>query len=116
MKYCRSGNIREVLMFARRTNSQIQELRKFFLYNYSATKENENSRIPNFVESSKIRNSRIFKAAPWDDINFRFLFCSEVVYPTDHDFIFYGIFTFLKIFFIRTFMNPTVNQTNFLYI
>ena len=32
------------------------------------------------------------KAAPWDDINFRFLFCNEVVYPTDHDFIFYGIF------------------------
>ena len=34
------------------------------------------------------------KAAPWDDINFRFLFCNEVVYPTDHDFIFYGIFRF----------------------
>ena len=33
-----------------------------------------------------------FKAAPYDDINFRFLFCNEVVYPTDHDFIFYGIF------------------------
>ena len=28
-----------------------------------------------------------FKAAPWDDINFRFLFCNEVVYPPDHDFI-----------------------------
>ena len=27
-----------------------------------------------------------FKAAPWDDINFRFNFCNEVVYPPDHDF------------------------------
>ena len=35
---------------------------------------------------------RMLKAAPWDDINFRFLFCIEVVYPTDHDFIIYGIF------------------------
>ena len=28
------------------------------------------------------------KAAPWDDINFIFLFFIEVVYPTDQDFIF----------------------------
>ena len=40
----------------------------------------------------------ILKAAPWEDINFRFLFCNEVMYPTDHDF-----------------KNPTVTQTNFLY-
>ena len=53
------------------------------------------------------------KAAHRDDINIRFLFCNEVVYPTDHDFIFYWIFIFLKIFFIHTFMNPTVTQTNF---
>ena len=37
---------------------------------------------------------KVLKAAPWDDINFRFLFCNEVVYPTEHDFIFYGIFRF----------------------
>ena len=49
---------------------------------------------------------------------FVFLFCNEVLYPTDHDFIFYGIFQFLKTFFIHTStysMNPTVTQTNFLY-
>ena len=53
------------------------------------------------------------KAAPWDDINFRFLFCNEVVYPTDHDLIFYWIFRFL----IHTFMNPTVNPNKlFVYL
>ena len=58
-----------------------------------------------------------FKAAPWNDINFRFLLRNEVVYPTDHDFIFifYEIFRFFEIFFIYTFMNPAVTQTNFLY-
>ena len=55
------------------------------------------------------------KAAPYDDINFRILFCNEVVNPTDHDFIFYGIFRFSKIFFIHYFMNSTVTQTNVLY-
>ena len=40
-----------------------------------------------------------FKAAPWDDINFRFKFCIEVVHPTDHDFIFFRVFRFLQIFF-----------------
>ena len=64
-------------------------------------------------EFFNFQNSRqTIKAAPYDDINFCFLFCSEVVYPTDHDFIFHGIFTFLKIFFIHYFMNPTVTQTN----
>ena len=29
------------------------------------------------------------KAAPWDDINFRFYLRNEVVYPTDHGFIFF---------------------------
>ena len=35
------------------------------------------------------------KAAPWDDINFRFYFRTEVVYPTDHVFIFFRISIFL---------------------
>ena len=43
----------------------------------------------------------IVKAAPWDDINFRFYFRTEVVYPTDHVFIFFRIFIFLKIFLIN---------------
>ena len=36
------------------------------------------------------------KAAPWDDINFRFQFCNEVVYPPDHDFIFFRVFRLKK--------------------
>ena len=36
--YCRSGNIREVLIFERKTNSRIQELRENYYYN-SAAKE-----------------------------------------------------------------------------
>ena len=36
----------------------------------------------------------MFKAAPWDDSNFRFYFCYEVVYPPDHDFIFLRVFRF----------------------
>ena len=39
----------------------------------------------------------LLKAAPYDDINFRFLLCNKVVYPTDHDFIFNGIFRLKKI-------------------
>ena len=35
------------------------------------------------------------KAATRDDINFRFYFRTEVVYPTDHKFIFFRIFIFL---------------------
>ena len=35
------------------------------------------------------------KAAPWDDINFRFYFRTVVVYPTDHVFISFRIFIFL---------------------
>ena len=63
--YCRSGNIREVLIFAnfaRRTNSRIQEPRENYHYN-SATEKNLNSRILNFVKSPKIRNSRKIKHA-----------------------------------------------------
>ena len=55
------------------------------------------------------------KAAPWDDINFRFRFCNEVVYPQDHDFIFFWIFRFKKIFFINISMKLLQTQTNFLY-
>ena len=40
------------------------------------------------------------KAAPWDDINFRFQFCNEVVYPPDHDFFFSEIIDFLKYFLL----------------
>ena len=35
------------------------------------------------------------KAAPWDATNFRFYFRTEVVYPTDHVFIFFRILIFL---------------------
>ena len=38
MTYCRSGNVREVLIFARTTNPQIQESRENYFYN-SATKK-----------------------------------------------------------------------------
>ena len=46
------------------------------------------------------------KAAPWDNINFCFNFGNEVVDPPDHDFIFFRVFRFLKIFFINISMNP----------
>ena len=69
-----------------------------------------------FLQRKNAVSAYLFiKAAPWDDIDFCFLFCNEVVYPADHDFIFYRIFRFFKIFFIHTFKNPTVTQTNFLY-
>ena len=55
------------------------------------------------------------KAAPWDDINFRFSFCNEVVYHPDHDFIFFRFFRFFKLFFINIFMKPLKTQTNFVY-
>ena len=50
-----------------------------------------------------------FKAAPWDDINFRFESRTEVVYLMDHVFIFFRIFMFLHIFnqhFYETRSNP----------
>ena len=55
------------------------------------------------------------KAAPWDDINFRFYFWNEVVYPPDHDFIFFRVFKYKKIFFINISMNPLKTQTNFVF-
>ena len=57
----------------------------------------------------------MFEAAPWDDINSRFHFHNEVVYPLDHDFILFRYFRFKKIFFINISMNPLNTQTNFLY-
>ena len=45
-----------------------------------------------------IKCNLLLEAAPWDDINFRFYFRTEVVYPwypTDHVFIFFRIFIFL---------------------
>ena len=48
----------------------------------------------------------LFQAAPWDDNNFYFLFCNEVVYPTDNYFISFRGFEFKKIFFINIFMKP----------
>ena len=65
---------------------------------------------------ASIENLSIYiKAAPWDDINFRFYFRTEVVYPTDHVFIFFRIFIFLQIFLINISMKPEVTQTNYLY-
>ena len=58
--YCRSGNIRKVLIFAnfaKKTNSPMQESCNFFYYN-SATNENENSRVLNFVKSPRIKKIR----------------------------------------------------------
>ena len=57
----------------------------------------------------------LLKVAPWDDINFRFYFRTEVVYPTDHVFIFFRIFIFLQIFLINISMKPEETQTNYLY-
>ena len=34
-----------------------------------------------------LRGVLALNAASWDDINFRFHFCNEVVYPPDHDFM-----------------------------
>ena len=45
------------------------------------------------------QHERSFKAAPWDDINFYFLFCNEVVHPKDHDFIFSEFLDFEFFFF-----------------
>ena len=55
------------------------------------------------------------KAAPWDDINFCFSFCNEVVYPPDHDYIFFRVFRFLQIFLINISMKPLKTRTYFLY-
>ena len=64
--YCRSGDVREVLIFAnfaRSKNLGIQESRKNHYYNSATKEKKENSRILSFVGSPKIRNSRKFKHA-----------------------------------------------------
>ena len=65
--------------------------------------------------STTKRRILTLKAASWDDINFRFYFRTEVVYPTDHAFIFFRIFIFLQIFLINISMKPEETQTNYLY-
>ena len=52
------------------------------------------------------------KRLSWDDINFRFYFCNEVVYPTDHDFIFFQSF-YIKKKIINIYMNPLKTQQTF---
>ena len=78
--------------------------------------------LRNFKETEKCRSTGDqndtlinIKAAPWDDINFRFYYCTEVVYPTDHVLIFFRIFIFLQIFLINISIKPEVTQTNYLY-
>ena len=62
--YCRSGNIREILIFAnfargdKFTNSRISQKNIIIIV---LPKKNENSQILNSVKSTKIRNSRKFK-------------------------------------------------------
>ena len=66
-QYCRSGNIREVLIiyanFAMMTNSRIRESREFFFFIKALLEKNNNSRILIFVKSPKIRNSQKLKHA-----------------------------------------------------
>ena len=74
--YCRSGNIRKVLIyvlifenFARRTNSRIKEsseniiLYMYYYHNRAIIIEIDNSRIQNFAKSPAITNSRKSKHA-----------------------------------------------------
>ena len=56
--YCRSGDIRDVLIFARRTNSQNQESRGNFYYN-SATKEKW--KFANSEQREKSQNQKFAK-------------------------------------------------------
>ena len=55
------------------------------------------------------------KAAPWDDINFRFYFYNEVVYSPDNDFIFFK-FLDLKKSFLLTFLLSRLKPKQFFYI
>ena len=65
-----------------------------------------------FVESPlSIPN---IKGAPWDDINFDIFY--EVVYPADHDFIFFKIFKLKKTHFSTTLIRiQRKPPTNYLY-
>ena len=60
--YCRSGNVCEVLIFTRRTNSRIQESCKKYYYN-SAAKEKLKFVNSKLREKSQIRNLQKFKHA-----------------------------------------------------
>ena len=44
------------------------------------------------------------KVAPWDDIEFGFQFCNEVVSPADHDLGFLKMFGFKKKHILSTFI------------
>ena len=62
VEYCRSGNIREVLIFAnfaKRTNENPAKI----IIIIALLKKNENSRILNIVNSSKVGKSQKFKHA-----------------------------------------------------
>ena len=64
--YCRSGNIRKVLIFtnsAKRSNSRIEEFRDFFYYNSATFIEIDNLRILDFTKILKITNSQKSKHA-----------------------------------------------------
>ena len=56
--YCRSGDIRDVLIFARRTTAQIQEFRGNYYYN-TATKEKCN--FANSEQREKSQNQKFAK-------------------------------------------------------
>ena len=43
------------------------------------------------------------------------IFVFSFVSPPDHDFIFFRVFRFKKIFFINISMNPIKTQTNFMF-
>ena len=55
------------------------------------------------------------KAAPWDYINFCFLFRTEVVYPTDH--VFFSEFLYFHKYFIQHFYETRSNPNKlFVYL
>ena len=65
-KYCRSGNIREVLIFARETNSRFQESRENYHYNSTAKHAEEkwkfkDSKIISLKKSEICENSNTRK-------------------------------------------------------
>ena len=50
----------------------------------------------NLIQNYLWNANKSIKAAPWDDINFRFYFRTEVVYPTDYVFFFLEFLYFYK--------------------
>ena len=57
----------------------------------------------------------LYYSSPLGWHQFWFYFRTEVVYPTDHVFIFFRIFIFLQIFLINISMKPEETQTHYLY-